>query len=124
MSYVIFIFSQGEQGLPGLGLPGLKGERVSADKYLLLCFISLSLSVKQTKLPESLPSPRASAVFVSHLRLAAGLPLSKCLMEQETSQANRALKGHPDLQVLELMANRWDGSSHHKNIYEPKSIQK
>lgn len=38
--------------------------------------------------------------------MGADPPASKCLREQEASPGNQALQAHPDLQVLELMANR------------------
>ena len=62
----------------------------------------------QTNLPDSLTFPRASAACANHPNLAAGLPTTKCLREQEASKANRALKVYQDLQVPELMANRCD----------------
>lgn len=104
--HIIFIFWQGEQGLPGLGLPGLKGEKVSLQ---LLC-ASHGLIAMQTNPADSLPFPRASVACASRPRLAADPPASKCPREQEASQANRAFRVRPDLQVSELMANRLDCS--------------
>lgn len=37
ISQYIFILLQGDQGLPGLGIPGPKGEKVSVD--VAYCFL-------------------------------------------------------------------------------------
>lgn len=104
---IIFLFCQGEQGLPGLSLPGLKGEKVITQH--MLCSLHPSLSVTCIlNFPTPLPLPRASVVCASRQRLVVDLPSPKCLRELKASQENKALQVHPDLQVLELMANRWD----------------
>lgn len=108
-SNIIFLFCQGEQGRPGLGLPGLKGERVITRHMLCSLHPSPSFSCI-LNFPTPLLLPRASVVCASQQRLVVDLPASKCLRELKASQENKALQVHPDLQVSELMANRWDWS--------------
>lgn len=49
---------------------------------------------------------RASAVCANHQRLAGYLLISKCQWEQKAVKVNQAPRGHQDLQVLGLKANR------------------
>lgn len=78
--YLFFFFLQGEQGLPGLGSPGIKGDKVSV--YVCVVFLhDLTRISFKLNLPDSPAFTRASVVCVSHQRLAAVLPASKCLRE-------------------------------------------
>lgn len=100
-----FIHSKGEQGQPGVSSPGQKGEKVSADVFV--GFVSFNIFIMQTHLVDSLAFPRASVVCVNHQRLAGYLLISKCQWEQKAVKVNQALRGHQDLQVLGLKANRY-----------------
>lgn len=101
-----FSFWQGEPGMPGVGVPGLKGEKVNIASFILhpsVWFYHTNLSAWLNP-----PLRRASAVCASQPRSGADRPTSKCRKDQEAIKANRALQVLLGLQDLELMANRSD----------------
>lgn len=99
------MLSKGEQGMPGVGNPGQKGEKASSDVFV--DFVSFNIIIIiQTNFADSLPFPRVSAACASHRRLAVDPLTSKCQREQKAVKVNQALRGHQDLQVLGLKANR------------------